>query len=215
MNPIASVISRIDAIESRFSEAIALSQARATALAKSAGSVASSTATTAASVLPGTSSTDTFATALASAQQAVNDAVTSTLIDSATSGVCALPATDPTTAGTMREAMRQVVASGTATRLQIPGVDVGAKTGTAQFGSGDPLRSHAWVVAWAGPPGELPVIAVAVIVEGQEGLSEQTGGRVAAPIAKAVIEQALQPMPEPPAATTTTTTPGTSTTGGG
>jgi peptidoglycan glycosyltransferase len=119
-------------------------------------------------------------------------------------------ATDAASAGTMREAMRHVVASGTATRLQIPGVDVGAKTGTAQFGSGDPLRSHAWVVAWAGPPGELPVVAVAVIVEGQDGLSELTGGRVAAPIARAVIEQALRPMPEPPPATpssTTTSTP--------
>ncbi|MCB0978411.1 MAG: hypothetical protein KDB02_13235 [Acidimicrobiales bacterium] len=117
------------------------------------------------------------------------------------------------TADTMRQAMRQVVAAGTATRLQIAGVDVGAKTGTAQFGSGRPLRSHAWVVAWAGPPGQPPVIAVAVIVEGQEGLSEQTGGRVAAPIAKQVIETALQPMPAPP--TPTTTAPPTTTVPGG
>ncbi len=108
--------------------------------------------------------------------------------------------------------MRQVVSDGSATRLQIPGVDVGAKTGTAQFGPAAPLRSHAWVIAWAGVPGQKPSVVVAVLVEGQDGASEQTGGRVAAPIAKQVIEQSLQPMPPPPAdttgSTTTTTGPG-------
>src|SRR5690606_37496903 len=69
------------------------------------------------------------------------------------------------TADIVRQAMRQVVSNGSATRLQIPGVDVGAKTGTAQFGASSPLRSHAWTIAWAGPPGERPTIAVAVIVE--------------------------------------------------
>ena len=111
------------------------------------------------------------------------------------------------TAAVMRDGMRAVVASGSATRLQMPGLDVGAKTGTAQFGTA-PLRSHAWVIAWAGPPGQAPTIAVAVIVEGQSGLSEGTGGRVAAPVAKQVIEAAMAPMPAPPAdSTTTTSTP--------
>jgi peptidoglycan glycosyltransferase len=109
-------------------------------------------------------------------------------------------ATSPETAAIMRDAMREVVATGSATRLQIDGVDVGAKTGTAQFGPGAPLRSHAWVIAWAGPPGEEPEVAVAVIVEGQEGASEQTGGVIAAPIARQVIEAALRPMPDPPPA---------------
>ncbi len=109
-------------------------------------------------------------------------------------------ATSPETAAIMMEAMREVVRSGSATRLQIEGLDVGAKTGTAQIGSEPPLRSHAWIIAWAGPPGQAPTIAVAVLVEAQEGVSEQTGGRVAAPIAKRVIETAMQPMPEPPPA---------------
>lgn len=108
-------------------------------------------------------------------------------------------AVSPETATLVRETMIGVVTGGTATRLQIDGVEVGAKTGTAQFGSGSPLRSHAWVVAFAGPPGQPPTVAVAVIVEGQEGLSEATGGRVAAPIARQVIETALSPMPDPPA----------------
>ena len=71
------------------------------------------------------------------------------------------------------------------------GFEVGGKTGTAQLGT-DPPRSHAWIIGFAGPPGEPPSVAVAVIVEGQPGASEQTGGRVAAPIAQAVLQQALQ-----------------------
>ena len=52
---------------------------------------------------------------------------------------------------------------------------------------------------------------MAVIVENQDGASESTGGRLAAPIAKQVIEQSFKPMPEPPAdpsASTTSTTAG-------
>ena len=110
------------------------------------------------------------------------------------------------TADVMRQAMREVVANGSATRLQIGGLDVGAKTGTAQFGPSAPLKSHAWVIVWAGPIGQAPTIVVAVLVEGQDGASEQTGGRVAAPIAKQVIEAAMKPMPPPPADTTTSST---------
>ena len=95
-------------------------------------------------------------------------------------------AMDEPTANLMGEAMRGVVDSGTATRLDVPGFDVGGKTGTAQLGT-EPARSHAWVLGFAGPEGEAPTIAIAVIVEGQPGASEQTGGRVAAPIAQAVL----------------------------
>jgi peptidoglycan glycosyltransferase len=99
-------------------------------------------------------------------------------------------AMDPGTAAILREAMLGVVESGTATRLKIPGFVVGGKTGTAQLGT-DPARSHAWIIGFAGPEGEPASIAVAVIIEGQEGASEQTGGRVAAPIAQAVLRAAL------------------------
>jgi peptidoglycan glycosyltransferase len=98
---------------------------------------------------------------------------------------------DKATAETMRQGMRGVVDGGTASHLAVPGFDVGGKTGTAQLGT-DPPRSHAWIIGFAGPPGEAPTIAVAVIVEGQPGASEQTGGRVAAPIAQAVLAAYLQ-----------------------
>ena len=93
-------------------------------------------------------------------------------------------------AATLRQAMVGVVQGGTASNLAIPGMDVGGKTGTAQLGT-DPPRSHAWIIGFAGPPGGEPTVAVAVIVEGQIGASEQTGGRVAAPIARAVMETVL------------------------
>jgi len=73
---------------------------------------------------------------------------------------------------------------------------VGGKTGTAQLGT-TPPRSHAWIIGFAGDPGAVPSVAVAVIVEGQPGASEQTGGKVAAPIARSVLEAALRPISSP------------------
>ena len=96
-------------------------------------------------------------------------------------------ALQPANAAILREAMRVVAEQGTARNLQTPGLVVGGKTGTAQLGT-NPPNSHAWIVGYAGRPGEEPSLAFAVIVEAQEGASEQTGGRVAAPIAQAVIE---------------------------
>ena len=95
-------------------------------------------------------------------------------------------AVPPAVAATLRDLMVGVVNGGTATAIAIPGVQVAAKTGTAQTGTG---TSHAWIIGFA--PADAPRIAVAVIVEAQPGASEATGGRVAAPIAKAVLQAAL------------------------
>jgi peptidoglycan glycosyltransferase len=95
-------------------------------------------------------------------------------------------AVSPEIAATVRDAMVQVAQRGTATRLQVPGVTTAGKTGTAQLGNG---TSHAWIIGFA--PAEAPRVAIAVIVEAQPGASEQTGGRVAAPIGRAVLEAAL------------------------
>ncbi len=99
-------------------------------------------------------------------------------------------ATSEETAATMREAMRGVVADGTADGLAIDGFEVGGKTGTAQLGT-DPPSSHAWIIGFAGEPGQPPSVAISVIVKGQPGVSEVTGGRVAAPIARTVMEVIL------------------------
>ncbi len=96
-------------------------------------------------------------------------------------------AVSPSVSATLAEAMAGVVAQGTATRLAVPGVPTAGKTGTAQLGNG---LSHAWIIGFA--PVDAPRVAVAVIVEAQPGASEQTGGRVAAPIAQAVLAAALE-----------------------
>jgi cell division protein FtsI/penicillin-binding protein 2 len=44
-------------------------------------------------------------------------------------------------------------------------------------------------------PADSPVIAVAVLVKAQPGVSEVTGGAVAAPIAREVIVKALAAHP--------------------
>lgn len=94
-------------------------------------------------------------------------------------------------ANTLTDMMVGAVANGTGTAARIPGVDVAGKTGTAETGLGTP--PHAWFVSFA--PAEDPVIAIAVVVEngGSVG-SGATGGGIAAPIAKAVMEARLQQL---------------------
>ena len=86
--------------------------------------------------------------------------------------------------------------NGTAKARAIGGVGGGGYTGTAQHGTPDPT-SRAWVIGVAGPGGQPAQVAVAVLVQGQPGASEQTGGRVAAPIAKRVLEAALAAPVQP------------------
>ena len=87
----------------------------------------------------------------------------------------------PQIAAQVKNAMVGVVNSGTGTAAYIPGVDVAGKTGSAENPGGDP---HAWFVAFA--PANDPKVAVCVMIEhgGQ-------GGRVAAPIARELIQLAL------------------------
>jgi peptidoglycan glycosyltransferase len=98
-----------------------------------------------------------------------------------------LTATSAQTATQMTQLMTTVVQSGTGTAARIPGIDVAGKTGTAQTGNN---TIHAWFVCFA--PAIQPKVAVAVLVENQPEGGEATGGVIAAPIAKAVLQAALQ-----------------------
>jgi peptidoglycan glycosyltransferase len=74
---------------------------------------------------------------------------------------------------------------------KIANVQIAAKTGTAELGSKS-VPPHVWYVAFA--PAENPTVAVAVVVEnGGDGNDlAATGGKVAAPIGRAVIKRALE-----------------------
>ncbi|BBX41042.1 D,D-transpeptidase PbpA [Mycobacterium simiae] len=76
----------------------------------------------------------------------------------------------------------------------IPGVQIASKTGTAEHGT-DPRNTppHAWYIAFA--PAEAPRVAVAVLVENGADRLSATGGALAAPIGRAVIQAALQGGP--------------------
>ncbi len=93
------------------------------------------------------------------------------------------------TADALTAMMVDVVDSGSGQSARISGVDVAGKTGTAQ--TSDDAAPHAWFVGFA--PADDPQIVVAVIVENGGSLgSEATGGAVAAPIAKAVLQAGLK-----------------------
>ncbi|HEX8971187.1 peptidoglycan D,D-transpeptidase FtsI family protein [Oryzihumus sp.] len=97
-------------------------------------------------------------------------------------------AVSPDVAARLTRMMEAVVQNGTATAAQIPGVSVAGKTGTAEHGTG--LAPHAWFTAFA--PADNPRIAVAVVVEdGGRAGNEAFGGKVAAPIARQVIESVV------------------------
>jgi len=99
----------------------------------------------------------------------------------------------PTTAQTLTNMMVQVVNQGTGTAAQIDGVEVAGKTGTAQTGV-EGEAPHAWFISFA--PANAPRYAVAVIVEhGGSFGNEATGGAVAAPIAKQVLQNLLATNP--------------------
>lgn len=93
------------------------------------------------------------------------------------------------TASTLRDMMVSVVESGTGTAAQLPGTQVAGKTGTAQTREGA-AGPTVWFAGFA--PADNPRVAVAVVVEegGSAGMGG-TGGGVAAPIARQVMDAAL------------------------
>jgi cell division protein FtsI/penicillin-binding protein 2 len=80
-------------------------------------------------------------------------------------------------ATTLRSLMQQTVRTGTARVLALPGEPVGAKTGTAEYGTQETPRKHAWIIGFRGS------VAFAVLVEDAD-----TGAKNAGPVARAFLQ---------------------------
>jgi peptidoglycan glycosyltransferase len=90
------------------------------------------------------------------------------------------------TATELASMMSKVVQEGTGTAAALEGIDVAGKTGTAEIDVANNI-TQPWFIAFA--PAQHPRIAIAATVERSDG---GFGGTVAAPIAKAVMEQLLR-----------------------
>lgn len=88
---------------------------------------------------------------------------------------------DPTRIGQLQAMMRQVVTDGTATSLDLPGLRVHAKTGTAEYEQGKGTGTNAWLIGYRGD------VAFAVLVE-----NGKSGSEDAAPI----VETFLNELPD-------------------
>lgn len=87
------------------------------------------------------------------------------------------PQPDTERLATVRELMRLVAIDGTASALaDVPGQPVHAKTGTAEYGTEVPPRTHAWTVGFQGE------VAFAVLIE--DGVS---GTGAAVPVTEAFL----------------------------
>lgn len=97
-------------------------------------------------------------------------------------------AVTPEVAAQLNAMMVDVVKNGTGKPGAISGIDVAGKTGTAQTAKDKP--PFAWFTSFA--PANDPQIAVAVIIE-DAGVARDdiSGGRLAAPVAKKVMEAVL------------------------
>ncbi|ARZ69099.1 penicillin-binding protein 2 [Streptomyces sp. HU2014] len=96
------------------------------------------------------------------------------------------------TAQQLQSIMETVVQDGTGQNGQIPNVTVGGKTGTAQHGVDNTANPYAWFISYAKTDNGSPV-AVAVVIEGSDtDRSDIAGGKLAAPIAKSVMEAVLK-----------------------
>jgi penicillin-binding protein 2 len=94
--------------------------------------------------------------------------------------------------------MVRCVEEGTARSARIPGLPYAAKTGTAEYFKNGEKAHLAWMIGFA--PADNPVVAFAVLVEGQ--LDTNTwGGKTAGPVAKEMLEswaETAGPAPDAP-----------------
>ncbi|MGV4981570.1 peptidoglycan D,D-transpeptidase FtsI family protein [Streptomyces sp. NRAIS4] len=93
----------------------------------------------------------------------------------------------------LQDMMQTVVQKGTGTNAQIPGVTVGGKTGTAQHGVANSANPYAWFISYAKLPDGSSPVAVAVVIEDESANRDDiSGGGLAAPIAKSVMEAVIK-----------------------
>ena len=97
-------------------------------------------------------------------------------------------------AADLQRMMVNVVQKGTGTSARIRGVTVGGKTGTAQNGVDNSGKPYAWFIAWARPRGsDTAPVAVAVVIEDSDAArADVSGGGLAAPIARSVMQAVLK-----------------------
>ncbi|MFA5523284.1 MAG: penicillin-binding transpeptidase domain-containing protein [Tissierellales bacterium] len=91
--------------------------------------------------------------------------------------------TSPETAEYLKSMMIEVVNEGTGKSARLDKIQAAGKTGTAENESD---KEHAWFIGFA--PADDPLVAVAVIIES----SGKTGGAEAAPIARDLMNRAIQ-----------------------
>ncbi|GAA1922062.1 penicillin-binding transpeptidase domain-containing protein [Streptomyces sodiiphilus] len=97
----------------------------------------------------------------------------------------------PENAQSLQKAMEDTVEEGTGGTAKISGVRVGGKTGTAQHGEGNTELPYAWFISYAITDDGSPVAVAVVIEAGSQDRTEISGGRLAGPIAKDVMEAVL------------------------
>ena len=98
-----------------------------------------------------------------------------------------------TVAAEIQQAMVSVVTDGTGGNAAIPGAVVGGKTGTAQHGVNNSGTPYAWFVSYAKPSASAasPVAVAVVIEDSNANRADVSGGGLAAPVAKAVMQAVL------------------------
>ncbi|MFC7307189.1 peptidoglycan D,D-transpeptidase FtsI family protein [Streptomyces monticola] len=105
-------------------------------------------------------------------------------------------AVSTTTAKKVQEMMEYTVSDGSGSKVNIDGVRVGGKPGTAQHGADvRDERPYAWFVSYAKLPDGSSPVAVAVFVDPEDmdiSRADIAGGRLGAPIAKAVMRAVLK-----------------------
>lgn len=94
----------------------------------------------------------------------------------------------------LQQMMEFVVEDGPGSTAKIPGNMVGGKSGSAQLLSGNSATGYAWFISYAKTQESgSPAVAVAVVVETPGGTGEAVSGdKIAAPIAKGVMEAVLR-----------------------